>query len=136
MFYFFNDHEVRSFWYSYSAVRPDCICVSVHTATAKFSGYIYSGDIPSFTVLYCSCHACTMYTYSYMCTCSHVHEQSVFTYVPCNIMYRDYTHCVYQYICTQVVVNQDKTSQQLRTRIQELELELQEFKSGRMVRIA
>ena len=36
----------------------------------------------------------------------------------------------------QVVVNQDKTSQQLsilRTRIQELELELQEFKSGRMV---
>lgn len=36
----------------------------------------------------------------------------------------------------QVVVNQDKTSQQLamlRSRIQELELELQEFKSGRMV---
>ena len=35
-----------------------------------------------------------------------------------------------------VVVNQDKTSQQLammRTRIQELEPELQEFKSGRMV---
>ena len=36
----------------------------------------------------------------------------------------------------QVVVNQDKTSQQLtmlRSKIQELELELQEFKSGRMV---
>ena len=40
------------------------------------------------------------------------------------------------HMSTQVVVNQDKTSQQLammRTRIQELELELQEFKSGRMV---
>ena len=37
---------------------------------------------------------------------------------------------------TQVTVNQDKTSQQLammRSKIQELELELQEFKSGRMV---
>ena len=36
----------------------------------------------------------------------------------------------------QVAVNQDKTSQQLaalRARIQELELELQEFKSGRVV---
>jgi kinesin family protein 4/21/27 len=35
-----------------------------------------------------------------------------------------------------VTVNQDKTSQQLamlRSKIQELELELQEFKSGRMV---
>ena len=35
-----------------------------------------------------------------------------------------------------MVANQDKTSQQLammRTRIQELEPELQEFKSGRMV---
>jgi len=34
------------------------------------------------------------------------------------------------------MINQDKMSQQLsslRTRIQELELELQEFKSGRMV---
>ena len=44
--------------------------------------------------------------------------------------------CTSTYICTQVVVNQDKTSQQLammRTRIQGLELELQEFKSGRMV---
>lgn len=35
-----------------------------------------------------------------------------------------------------MTVNQDKTSQQLamlRSKIQELELELQEFKSGRMV---
>ena len=39
-------------------------------------------------------------------------------------------------VATQVTVNQDKTSQQLamlRSKIQELELELQEFKSGRMV---
>ena len=39
-------------------------------------------------------------------------------------------------VAAQVTVNQDKTSQQLamlRSKIQELELELQEFKSGRMV---
>lgn len=46
-------------------------------------------------------------------------------------------YCLQHSLCgLQVIVNQDKMSQQLsvlRSRIQQLELELQEFKSGRMV---
>lgn len=74
-----------------------------------------------------------------MCAClflSHCDINSIVSecvYMYQLIQYFTYTYTLLYY---QVIVNQDKASQQLaalRAHIQQLEVELQEFRSGRMV---
>lgn len=83
---------------------------------------------------------CLLVELSNMCAClflSHCDINSIVSvcvcvYVPANtVLYIIPTH-----LYCQVIVNQDKASQQLaalRAHIQQLEVELQEFRSGRMV---
>lgn len=84
---------------------------------------------------------CLLVEVSNMCAClflSHcdiisIVSVCVYTYMYQLIQYFTYT---YTLLYCQVIVNQDKASQQLaalRAHIQQLEVELQEFRSGRMV---